>query len=51
MLIRTCSNGNRVRGIQIVGKPRSESEILKLAYAYEQATLTWQTLPSIIGSI
>jgi len=38
-------------GIQIVGKPRSELEILKLAYAYEQATLTWQTLPSIIRSI
>lgn len=38
-------------GIQIVGKPRSELEILKLAFAYEQATLTWQTLPSIIRSI
>lgn len=34
-------------GIQIVSKPRSELELLKIAYAFEQATHTSKILPPV----
>jgi amidase len=32
-------------GLQIVGKPRGELDLLKIAYAFEQQTLNWQKKP------
>lgn len=34
-------------GIQIIGKPLQELALLRMAYAFEQATDTWKTLPGI----
>ncbi|MDC0067565.1 amidase [Gammaproteobacteria bacterium] len=34
-------------GIQIIGKPQQELSVLKIAYAFEQATNTWKTQPNI----
>lgn len=34
-------------GIQIIGKPLQELALLRMAYAFEQATNTWKTLPGI----
>ena len=36
-------------GLQIVGRPRGDFELLQLAYAFEQATLHYQQLPAIHG--
>jgi amidase len=34
-------------GIQIIGKPLQELAVLRIAWAFEQATNTWETLPDI----
>ena len=34
-------------GIQIIGKPLQELAVLRIAYAFEQATNTWKTQPNI----
>ena len=34
-------------GVQIVGRPQADFSVLQLAYAFQQATLHWQTLPKL----
>ena len=40
------SNGLPV-GLQIVGKPQGDLALLKLAHAFEQATLHYKTAPKV----
>jgi amidase len=35
-------------GLQIIGRPRAEREVLQLAYAFEQATGYWRRQPAIV---
>ena len=37
-------------GLQIVGKPRGDLALLKLAHCYEQATLFYQQTPDICAT-
>ena len=37
-------------GIQIVGRPRAEMEVLQLAYAFQEATETWKRRPPLLDS-
>ena len=36
-------------GLQIVGRPRQERAVLKLAYAFQQATEVWRRRPTVAG--
>ena len=38
-------------GVQIVGKPHSDLDLLKMGFAFEQATETWKRKPGFLAEM